>query len=42
MLSDEVLLEIFDFCQENYYTDDVFEELTGVWDWHILVHVCQR
>ena len=42
MLSDEVLLEIFDFCQQNYYTDDVFEELTGVWDWHILVHVCQR
>ena len=39
MLSDHVLLEIFDFCRKNGETDGLFED---VWDWDILVHVCQR
>ena len=38
MLPDDVLLEIFDFCQEN--DDDSHGWL--VWEWHLLVHVCQR
>ncbi|KAN0128319.1 hypothetical protein V8E53_013903 [Lactarius tabidus] len=42
-LSDDVLLEIFDFCQKNYDPRDRFHALReAVWDWHILVHVCQR
>jgi hypothetical protein len=36
MLPDNVLLEIFDFYQEN---DD---PTYPVWKWHILVHVCRR
>jgi hypothetical protein len=43
LLADNVLLEIFDFCQENY---DVSMQMMilpeAVWDWHILVHVCRR
>jgi hypothetical protein len=36
MLSDDVLLGIFDFCRNDnpYYFP--------VWDWHVLVHVCRR
>ena len=42
-LSDDVLLEIFHFCQKNHYPG--FRPGTlpeAVWDWHILVHVCRR
>ena len=43
MLSDDVLLEIFDFCQKNHTPGPQCEALPGaVWDWQILVHVCQR
>ena len=43
MLSDNVLLDIFDFCQKNHDPGPRFEELPGaVWDWHILAHVCRR
>jgi hypothetical protein len=37
MLSDDVLLEIFDSCRKcrDYTCHDV-------WKWHLLVHVCQR
>ena len=43
MLSDNVLLDIFDFCQNNHDPGPRFEELPGaVWDWHILAHVCRR
>ena len=38
MLSDDVLLEIFHFCQETYSEAyDEYEE-----DWQVLVHVCHR
>jgi hypothetical protein len=40
MLSDDVMLEIFDFCQENY--DPYLWLSGGICDWRILVHVCQR
>ncbi|KAN0128315.1 hypothetical protein V8E53_013899 [Lactarius tabidus] len=39
MLSDDVVLEIFDFCQEKY-VPSWFS--VGIWDWLFLVHVCQR
>ena len=45
MLSDNVLLEIFDFCQKNHQSGRGFEAFPvpeAVWDWHILVHVCPR
>ena len=35
-LSDEVLLEIFNFCRKSH------NPLLFVWPWHVLVHVCQR
>ena len=38
MLPDDVLLEIFHFCQEN--DDD--PPKWAVWEWHLLVHVCQK
>jgi len=38
MLSDDILLEIFDFCSSI----SSFYDSEDVWDWHILVHVCQR
>ncbi|KAN0128324.1 hypothetical protein V8E53_005855 [Lactarius tabidus] len=43
LLLDDVLLEIFHFCQMNH--DPGPQPLAlpeAVWDWHILVHVCQR
>jgi hypothetical protein len=39
MLPDDVLLEIFDFCQKNYYNRP---HSRPVWKWHLLVHICQR
>ena len=46
MLSDDVLLEIFDLYQRNYRPDNIFYESSDAWywqkDWHILAHVCQR
>ena len=46
MLSDEVLLEIFDFFQRNHDGRHSGSRFAGlpepVWDWHILAHVCQR
>ncbi|KAN0128299.1 hypothetical protein V8E53_013883 [Lactarius tabidus] len=43
MLSDDVMLEIFDFCRKNHDLGNRwFELLEDVWDWHILAHVCQR
>ncbi|KAN0128317.1 hypothetical protein V8E53_013901 [Lactarius tabidus] len=49
-LSDDILLGIFDFCRENHRLEPtrIFrffkypEVPEDVWDWHILVHVCQR
>ncbi|KAH9171380.1 hypothetical protein EDB89DRAFT_1972326 [Lactarius sanguifluus] len=35
MLPDDVLLDIFDLCQEN-------SQYIAVWKWHLLVHVCRR
>jgi hypothetical protein len=40
MLSDDVMLEIFDFSQKNYVP--YLWLSVGIWDWRILVHVCQR
>ena len=34
-LPDDVLLEIFDFCQRDH--NDAL-----LWPWHVLVHACQR
>ena len=43
MLSDDVLLEIFDFCKKNHDPGPRYEGLPeAVWDWQILVYVCQR
>jgi hypothetical protein len=43
MLSDDVLLEILDLFQKNYDPAPRPEALPeSVWDWHILVHVCQK
>ena len=43
MLSDDVLLEISDFCKKNHDHSPHYEVLPeAVWDWQILVHVCQR
>jgi hypothetical protein len=39
VLSDDVLLEIFDFCRKNHY-DDTRGRL--VWKWHLLAQVCRR
>ncbi|KAI9455082.1 hypothetical protein BJY52DRAFT_1417606 [Lactarius psammicola] len=43
-LPDDVLLEIFDFCQKNHHTqdDDTLRIGRNVWKWHILVQVCRR
>ena len=40
MLSDDVLLEIFHFCQETYFESLEYDGY--VEDWQVLVHVCQR
>ena len=40
MLSDDILLEIFDMCRKNY--DPNPRGVLALPDWHILVHVCQR
>ena len=43
MLSDDVLLEIFDFYKKNHNPGPRYKGLPeAVWDWDILVHVCQR
>ena len=43
MLSDDVLLEIFDFCKKNHDPGPRYEGFPeAVWDWQILVYVCQR
>ncbi|KAN0136034.1 hypothetical protein V8E53_006195 [Lactarius tabidus] len=43
MLSDDILLEIFDFCKSNHDRGSRYVTLPeAVWDWHILVHVCQK
>jgi hypothetical protein len=43
MLSDDILLEIFDFCERNHDRGSRYVALPeAVWDWHILVHVCQK
>ena len=44
MLSDDVLLEIFDFCKKDQDSEpeDLFLIFPGMWGWHILVHVCQK
>ncbi|KAH9172872.1 hypothetical protein EDB89DRAFT_841574 [Lactarius sanguifluus] len=39
MLPDNVLLEIFDYYRKEFYPHRLPWE---VWDWHFLVHVCQR
>jgi hypothetical protein len=43
MLSDDILLEIFDSCRKGH---DPGHRLPGlpeaVWDWYIIVHVCQQ
>jgi hypothetical protein len=41
LLSGDVLLEIFDFCQKHRVSRYAAIP-EAVWDWHILVHVCQR
>ena len=42
-LSDDVLLDIFDFCKKNHDPGPRYKVLPeAVWDWQILVHVCQR
>ncbi|KAH9169979.1 hypothetical protein EDB89DRAFT_2072456 [Lactarius sanguifluus] len=38
MLTDNVLIEIFDFCREDH--DQCPSD--AVWEWHLLVHVCRR
>ncbi|KAH9056310.1 hypothetical protein EDB87DRAFT_1260555 [Lactarius vividus] len=38
MLTDNVLVEIFDFCRKDH--DQC--PSSPVWKWHILVHVCRR
>ena len=40
MLSDDVLLEIFHFCQEIYFESLEYDGY--VEDWQVLVHVCHR
>jgi len=37
MLTDNVLVEIFDFCRKDYN-----HYLSHVWNWYLLVHVCRR
>ena len=40
ILSDNILLEIFDRCRKR---DDQYNQSPfRVWKWHLLVHVCQR
>lgn len=39
MLPDNVLLKIFDFYRANL---NHFFLTRAVWEWHVLVHVCQR
>ena len=41
VLPDDVLLEIFDFYRSNHdFRSFLWDHL--IWNWHILVHVCQR
>ncbi len=40
MLPDNVLLEIFDLCRRN--PDRYQQFFHPAWNWHFLVHVCQR
>jgi hypothetical protein len=40
ILSDDVLLEIFDRCRKG--GDQYNESPFRVWQWHLLVHVCRR
>jgi hypothetical protein len=40
ILSDNVLLEIFDRCRKREYQHD--QSPFRVWKWHLLVRVCQR
>ncbi|KAN0136488.1 hypothetical protein V8E53_005856 [Lactarius tabidus] len=43
ILFEDILLEIFDFCRQNYNSGSVYEVIPeAIWDWSILVHVCQR
>ena len=43
VLPDDVLLKIFDFCRKNHVPGPRYVGFPeAVWDWHILVHVCQR
>ena len=40
---DDILLKIFDFCRKNHVPGPRYVGFPeAVWDWHILVHVCQR
>ena len=41
LLPDNVLLKIFDLCQCNHVRGGILHT-DVVWEWHILVHVCQR
>ncbi|KAH9172881.1 hypothetical protein EDB89DRAFT_842298 [Lactarius sanguifluus] len=40
LLPDHVLVEIFDFCRKSYDQYQTF--FHPAWNWHFLVHVCQR
>ena len=40
MLSDDVLLEIFDSCRKGHTVNGFYD--TPVWRWYELVHVCQK
>jgi hypothetical protein len=40
MLTDDVLLEIFDFYRKNHKKTAYIPSF--VWEWHLLVHVCRR
>jgi hypothetical protein len=43
MLCKDVLLEIFDFYQKIYNPGAVYQVIPKtIWNWHVLVHVCQR
>jgi hypothetical protein len=43
VLSEDVLLETFDICRRNYDPPMRNPDLPeAVWNWYILVHVCQR
>ena len=43
ILSEDVLLEIFDIYRKDYDSPRRIPDLpAAIWNWHILVHVCQR